>query len=1184
MKSWRKLNAVSAGPLKLRVHLIVLTAATLLPIIIFTVVIAMFLARREQETFQRGASERTLALLTAVDTELKGAITTLEALATGQRLETGDLQGFHEQLTRVLETRPNWFSIKLALPSGEQVLNVLHPFGAKLPMIRERFSFEQVLQTSKPVVGGVVRDEDAGQYFFRVRVPVVREGVIKYVLSAVIKPETFSELLAQQRLPPDWVGVVLDSNKRFVARTMSPERSVGQPASQSLQVALSQSSEGWFHGATVEGLDVYTPYNRSDFSGWAVALGVPASAVEASLRRSLFSVAFFGVIFLASGIALAWFFSASIAKSINRLSTMAQDLGLGKGPPTSVPPPAAHNDPAPISEVEDVRNALVKANRLIQERSGERDRVEGVLRQVSERLELAQEAASVGSFERDLLTGEIIWSASQEKLYGLAPGKFAGKLEDWAERVHPEDWPAVEAQISYAMKTKASLNLEFRIIRADGEMRWVASQARIFMDEQGNPRRLLGVNIDITERMRAQQALAEQARLLDLSNDAIIIRDVANRIMYWNHGAEELYGWRSDEALGKVTHELLQTEFPEPLHEIENKLHRDHRWSGDVVHRHRDGKPIHVSTRWALDRDPAGQPAAILVTSTAITERKQAEAALARSRDEFERMAATSPDLLFIYDLVNDQNVYVNKRLEAELGYSAEALQGMKDKLTDAFVHPEDLAQVREQYRRFDAAADGEVLEWEFRARHVSGMYRWFHVRATVFDRTDDGRARRIIGHSRDVTASKETEAALKRFNEDLEKSVVEQTAKLMEANTDLLRGMEQRQKLEEQLRQSQKMEAIGTLAGGIAHDFNNILGIILGYTHELLNTNGSQHDNRSQSLEVIASSAERGAKIVKQLLTFARKTGTEHKPTDVNALIREILDILREIFPKNLRFSLNLDPDIPMIEGDHNQLQQALINICLNARDAMPDGGTLAISTRKAPAIEVRDNFAEASGDYVRLVLSDTGHGMDAVTQRRVFEPFFTTKKDAGTGLGLSVVYGIVQSHGGLIDLESESGSGTTIKIFLPIPRQANFFLESQPNDRKQVLSVGQTILVVEDEPHMLELVRLSAEKRGFRVFTARDGEEAVELYQKHWKEIDVVVLDWGLPRLDGRAVFRELKEINPKVTVIGVSGYLDFNLRDQMLKEGVRDFLQKPCTPNEILEKVLSCSPSSENRPGAL
>jgi PAS domain S-box-containing protein len=565
------------------------------------------------------------------------------------------------------------------------------------------------------------------------------------------------------------------------------------------------------------------------------------------------------------------------------------------------------------------------------------------------------------------------------------------------------------------------------------------------------------------------------------------------------------------------------------------------------------------------------------VTSTDITERKRAEEALARSRDEFERMAATSPDFLFIYDLIHGQNVYGNKRLEEQLGYSLAQLQAIKGNVTDGLVHPEDLPQVREQYRRFDTVADGEVREWECRSRHADGTYRWFHIRATVFDRTEDGRARRIIGHSRDVTAQKETEAALKRFNEDLEKCVVEQTAKLMEANADLLREMEQRQKLEEQLRQSQKMEAIGTLAGGIAHDFNNILGIILGYTQELLNTNGDDSENRSQSLEVISSSAERGAKIVKQLLTFARKTGAEHKPLDVNALIRETLDILREIFPKTLRFSLNLDPAIPVLEGDHNQLQQALINICLNARDAMPEGGTLSIFTRRTPAVELRDRFAEASGDYIRIDVSDTGLGMDDKIRQRVFEPFFTTKKEGGTGLGLSVVYGIVQTHGGFIDLESQREEGTTVMIFLPIPSQAHLFLESQPNGRKEVFSIGQTILMVEDEAHMLELLRLSAEKRGFRVFTAHDGEQALEVYQKHWKEIDVVVLDWGLPRLDGGTVFRKLKEINLKVTVIGISGYLDFGLKDSMLREGVRDFLQKPCTPAEILGKVLSsCQPA--------
>ncbi len=693
---------------------------------------------------------------------------------------------------------------------------------------------------------------------------------------------------------------------------MNSQRTLGEPASESLRAALSRAPEGWFQGSTIEGTEVYTPYNRSAFSGWTVAMGIPAAAVEASLRHSLFSVVPLGLIFLVSGIGLAWVFGAPIARSIRLLSRIAENLGSGKKPP------AGNNRPSPVSEVEDVRHALLKANQLIRERSDERDRVEATLRQVSERLELAQEAANVGSFERDLLTGDIIWSASQEKLYGLAPGTFNGNTKNWAARVHPDDFPAVEAQIRHAIETKSPLNLEFRIIRPDGEMRWLASQARIFMDERGNPRRLLGVNIDITERRKVEETL--------------------------------------------------------------------------------------------------------------------------------------------------------------------------------------------------------------------------------------------------------------KHFNEDLEKCVVEQTAKLMESNADLLRSMEQREKLEEQLRQSQKMEAVGTLAGGIAHDFNNILGIILGYTQELLNTNGDDHESRSQSLQVIASSAERGAKIVKQLLTFARKTGAEHKPLDVNALIRETLEILKEIFPKTLRFSLNLDPAVPLIDGDHNQLQQALINICLNARDAMPEGGTLSIFTRRTPAEEARDRFPEARADYICLEVSDTGSGMEEKIRQRVFEPFFTTKKDGGTGLGLSVVYGIVQTHGGFIDLESKSSGGTAVKIFLPIASQTNLSLENQPNGRKEIFSGDQTILVVEDEAHMLELVRLSAEKRGFHVFIAHDGEQAVELYQKQWKEIDVVVLDWGLPRLDGSAVFRKLKEINPNVTVIGVSGYLEFDLKDRMLKEGVRDFLQKPCTPNEILEKVLS------------
>jgi PAS domain S-box-containing protein len=1042
---WRKLKAGFNRPLKLRTHLTLLTVSTLLPIIFFTLVIAVFLARREQETFQRGATERTKALLTAVDKELEGSISTLVALSTDRNLEQNNLRGFAETLARVLQSQRDWVTISLAEPSGQQVINVLRPFGTPLPMLGERSSFDQVLRTGKPAVGHVVQGPITNHYQFSIRVPVIQKGVIKYVLSAVEKPDTFRVVLAPQRLPPDWVGVILDGNNRFVARTMDPERYLGQPASQSLQAALGLAFEGWFRGDTLENIDMYTSYNRSSFSGWSVALGIPASTVDASLHRSLFSVLLLGLASLGSGMVLVWFFSAPIARSIRSLSGIAENLGQGKVQRTNI-------DPSPVSEVEDVRQALLKANQLIRERSDERDRVETTLRQVTERLELAQEAANVGSFERDLVSDDTVWSASQEKLYGLAPGTFGGKLKEWAERVHPADLPAVEAAIRHAIETKSSLNLQFRIIRSNGEMRWLTSQARVFVDEQGNPRRLIGVNIDITERKRAEDDLA-------------------------------------------------------------------------------------------------------------------------RSRNEFERMAVTSPDFLFIYDLVENRNVYENKHVEEYLGYPVGQLPITSGHITDELLHPEDLSAVREQYRHFGKLAAGEVLEWECRLRHADGKYRWFQVRATVFERAEDGSARRIIGHSRDMTTQKQAETALKRFNEDLERCVVEQTAKLMEINADLLREMEQRQKLEDQLRQSQKMEAIGTLAGGIAHDFNNILGIILGYTQELLNSNGEDPENRIRNLEVISEAAERGAKVVKQLLTFARKTGVEHKPLDVNALIRETLDILRQIFPKTIILHFDLDPAIPVLQGDSNQLQQALINICLNAKDAMPAGGRLSLSTRPVPAAESR-RYSQATDDYIRIDVSDNGFGMDDQTRERAFEPFFTTKKDGGTGLGLAVVYGIVQTHRGFINLARSKEGGTSVQIFLPVPAKANLSLESQANGHEEVSSIGGTILLVDDEALLLELVRLSAEKRGFRVFTAHDGEEAVEVYQKHAKEIDVVVLDWGLPRLDGRAVFRKLKEMNPKVKVIGISGYLEFDLRDRMLKEGVRDFLQKPCTPNEILEKVLLSS----------
>ena len=504
---WSKLRP----PFSLRHHLTVLVLVTMIPLLVFSVAMIVRTSRDERALFQRGARERTLALITAIDAELRSSITALAALATSRHLDSDDPGEFYDEAARVLKTQPYWLSINLASPSGKQMLNLLHPFGSHLPMIVERPSFERVLGTREPVTSNLVYGASTKQYAYIVRLPVLRGEVVKYVVSALVKPQSINELLTAQRLPPDWVGVVVDGSGLIVARTVDPQGSVGQPASESLRSALTQSSEGWFHGSTIEGWEVYTPFNRSEFSGWTVAMGIPASSIEASLRRSLFLVASFGTLLLALAIVLAWFLSNRTIKSIQLLIDIANNVGLGKAPPRA---PRVNNVPSRIAEVEEVTQSLLIAGRLIEERSRERDQVESTLRQVSERLALAQDAANIGAFEQDLTTDEIKWSDAQEKLYGLEPGTFGGTKEEWTKQVYPDDIARIEAAVRDATVSQTPLDLEFRIIRPNGETRWVLSKARVIADDRGAPR-LLGVNIDITARKQAEEALREADRRKD---------------------------------------------------------------------------------------------------------------------------------------------------------------------------------------------------------------------------------------------------------------------------------------------------------------------------------------------------------------------------------------------------------------------------------------------------------------------------------------------------------------------------------------------------------------------------------------------------------------------------------------------------------------------------------------------
>ncbi|MEA5516891.1 response regulator [Nodularia sp. UHCC 0506] len=619
----------------------------------------------------------------------------------------------------------------------------------------------------------------------------------------------------------------------------------------------------------------------------------------------------------------------------------------------------------------------------------ERQRSENALRQSEERFRVALKNSPIFVFNQDI---NLYYTWVYNSMSGWTSQNMLGK--------HDFDLiPDQDAQHLTAIKHSVLTNG----IGMREEVSITTPQGTRYYDLTVEPLRnesqeIIGITcagIDISERKLSEAKIREQAALLDITTDAICVCDLENQILFWNKGAENLYGWTIQEAVGRNFTQLLDNEAAEENHEALLSVTVKGKWQGELTQITKTGKELLVASRWSLVRDAQGRPKSILIVDTDITEKK---------------------------------------RLESQL----------------------------------------------FRA---------------------------------------------------------------------------------------QRLESIGTLASGIAHDLNNILTPILAGA-QLLPMKFPDVDERTRRLlEILEINAKRGADLVKQVLSFARGVEGKRITLQMRHLIVEIAKILQETFPKSIEIHTDIPNNLWLVSGDSTQLHQVLMNLCVNARDAMSNRGILSISAENILVDEhyARMNLDAKAGLYVVITVTDTGVGIPQETLDRIFEPFFTTKPvGQGTGLGLSTVIGIVKSHGGFVNVYSEVGHGTCFKVYLPAVEGTETLAVE---DVAIPTGHGELILIVDDEPSIQDVTRTSLESHQYQTLIASDGIEAIALYAKYTDKISVVLMDMMLPSLDGITAIRTLRKINPQVKIIATSGLISKTKLEEVIDTGTQTFLPKPYTINELL-----------------
>lgn len=714
-----------------------------------------------------------------------------------------------------------------------------------------------------------------------------------------------------------------------------------------------------------------------------------------------------------------------------------------------------------------------------------------------------------------------------ERLTGYTPGEILGKPMAWRNLIHPGDFRSVQETIRFCVRRREPiLRMEYRIVRKDGESRWINDRRQMLYDEGGRLLCVDGLCLDISDQKKAEQELrtalelaeAERARaeaIIAGIGGGISIHSPDYTILYENKVLRELTGKREGTTChpfhgclsrGRDGCPVAKTFADGRVHTIETEAVTD-----------RGSVPVEVTT--SPIRGAGGEVTSVVSIIRDISERKRAE-------EERRRLAAAveyAADAIMVTD-TEWVIQYVNPAFEKVTGYAKEEVLGR---------NPYILAPDGENLRVYlwieDKIRSGSPWKGRLKNRRKDGI---FLEQDTVISPIRDFGGK-VVNH---VVASR-----------------------------DITREVQ----LEKQAQTAQRMEAVGTLAGGIAHDFNNALTGIIGFA-DLLRMRLGKEPQLQGDVDEILKCAERASTLTRQLLAFARRQVIEPVSLELNKVVGDLSRLMKKVSGEQIEVRTRLTEGILPVFADRGQLEQVLLNLCLNSRDAMPGGGEFLVST-DAVAWEgerVEDHAVMPAGQYVLLAVADNGSGMDDATRKHAFEPYFTTKAPGkGTGLGLSMVYGIVKQNGGFVFLDSRPGGGTTFRIYFP----ASEAVSEEKEEKKEAVVKGgaETILLAEDEEAIRNLSERILRGYGYEVLVARDGAEAVALCEAH-PEIAIAVLDVVMPRMGGKEALDAMRRLRPDLKALFTSGYSTDRIHESFVLLPGIEFLPKPYGPASLARRV--------------